>query len=66
MSAFFELVETLQDIKCKECHGLGYQDDGGCGDIFANKWECPKCKGKGIKKAGIQSMLNELNKVKRS
>lgn len=49
MPKFHELKQELEDCRCDECQGTGMQDDADIGDITYNEWECPACKGTGLK-----------------
>jgi DnaJ-class molecular chaperone len=51
MNEYDKQKANLEAIRCKDCGGLGYKDDAGLGDIFYKTWECPTCKGTGIKVA---------------
>lgn len=49
MNKYEQLISELKDKECKVCNGLGRCSDAEPGDIFYNSWECPECKGSGIK-----------------
>lgn len=48
MSTYHQILNRIQDCKCKECNGLGICNDSEPGDMFYNQWVCATCKGTGL------------------
>lgn len=48
MSAYHQILNRIQDCKCKECNGLGVCNGADSGDMFSNQWVCSTCNGTGL------------------
>lgn len=49
MSAFEDLTESVESLKCLTCGGRGEYDDAEPGDIFFNVIRCNPCQGTGFR-----------------
>ena len=49
LSNYLNIVDELESLQCKQCHGSGTINDAKPGDISYRECTCPTCYGAGWK-----------------